>query len=124
MKMEQVELIPTVNEYVQNNHENTEPHIKALVDDFCGFPDFEEDPDELQREFYDQRIILRMGFQGRVDDIIMFNRYAIEQYNINAREISKKFECYDKECGGMFSHLLAEQNEAEITSARLVFKIL
>ncbi|MDX9683842.1 hypothetical protein QMK56_20355 [Pseudomonas protegens] len=121
MKMEQVEFIPTLNEYVTKHHENPEPHIKSLVDDFCEFPKA-EDLSELQIEFRNQRTILHLGFRGRIDDIIIFNRYAIAQYNHNAKEIAPQFDEYDKEYGGMFTLLLAEQDESKLLHARMAFK--
>ncbi|HDL7024064.1 TPA: hypothetical protein PXM49_003712 [Yersinia enterocolitica] len=122
MKMKQMMFVPTLNEFVNMHHNNPDPKIKILVDDFCEFPESEPKPNQSQTELFKARNILRSNFQNRADDIIMFNRYAIAQYNRNAEEIAPKFEQFDQEFNGMFTSLLEKQDENEISDARLGFK--
>lgn len=122
MKMKQMIFVPTLNEFVKMHHNNPTPIIKTLVDDFFEYPELEPNPNQSQDALFKARNILLSSFQRRADDIIMFNRYAIAQYNHNAEEIASKFEQFDKEYDGIFTDLLEKQDENEISDARLAFK--
>ncbi|MDX8000120.1 hypothetical protein FE394_13105 [Xenorhabdus sp. Reich] len=124
MKIEKVGHIPTLDEYLTQNIENNNPKIKEIVDDFCDFPGPEKKDcqNEKENSLREKRALLLKSFKNRVDDIIIFNRYALHQYNINAENIGPKFALYDEEYGGMFSSILDKQDEEKIEYARLGFK--
>lgn len=121
MLMGQVEFIPTLNEYTDFHKDNPDTFISAMIDDFCEFPERDKDPTEENNELFEARTILRAGFIDRADDIIIFNRYAMNQYNHQVEEATEGFVFIDENYEGMFSSILEEQDENNILEARMIY---
>ncbi|ANI82429.1 MULTISPECIES: hypothetical protein [Kosakonia] len=122
MELTQADFIPTLNEYVDFNIRSSDPVIKTMVDDFCDFPGSDDIQSEIERNKSKKRFSLLNGFNKRIDDIIMLNRYALYQYNINAEKISPLLKDYDEQHNGIFSRIYNEHDEEEINSARSAFR--
>lgn len=122
MKIEQAEFIPTIGEYISENDKSTNLEIKKIVDDFCDFAGPDDCQNEKEEYLKNKRFLLLKSFQSRADDIIMLNRYALNQYNANAEKIRPIFIDYDEQYNGMFSSILEEHDEIKIEYARLGFK--
>lgn len=121
MELNLAVFVPTLNEYVELNIGNPDPVIKTKVDDFCDFPGSDDCPSEAEEIKAKKRFSLLNSFNKRVDDIIVLNRYALHQYNINAEEISPLLKEYDDNHNGMFSFLYNEHDEEKIDYARISF---
>ncbi|WP_392560241.1 hypothetical protein [Orbus mooreae] len=119
MKLNITEYVPTLNEFLKKNKDNTDPMIKTIVNDFYDFPESANDKDESANLFKNQRDILLKSANQRINDIIMVNRYALVVYNSNVEQIApflkKENPQYDEFC-----NIFMEQSEdIPIEEARL-----
>ena len=121
MEITIAEFVPTLNEYVDVHIKNPDPEIKIKVDDFCDFPGPENCQSKIEKIKKKKRNSLLNSFNKRVDDVIMLNRYALHQYNINAEKIAPLFKNYDEQHGGMFSIIYDEHDETKVDCARMGF---
>lgn len=122
LKLEKVEFIPTLNEYIELHKDSSDPKIKALVGDFREFPSSENQKCETRKKFTHQLSALRQAVINRIDDVIMCNRYAVAQYNHNVEVLAPKLAEYDQHYDGMFSQMIESGDEDYHPHARLGFK--
>jgi len=121
MEITIAKFIPTLSEYINSHISSSDLTIKRKVDDFCDFPGADECQSKIDEIKSKKRSSLLNSFNKRVDDIIILNRYALHQYNINAEKISPLLKDYDERHNSMFSSLYNKHDEEGIDNARIGF---
>jgi len=98
------EYLFTLNEFIEKN--KTNPKYKQLIDDFCEFPE--------DKSLFSMRI----KFEQRINDIVIFHRYVVSTYNNNQKILNPIFSEFNKHYSNAFDAIKPEEKHF----ARLSFK--
>ena len=98
------EYLFTLNEFIEKNKKN--PKYKQLIDDFYEFPEDES------------LFSMRIKFEQRINDIVIFHRYVVLTYNNNKKILNPIFSEFNKHYSNAFDAIKPEEKHF----ARLSFK--